>query len=81
MIQFARAVNMEVTLASYEILKDLSVRPLGVGAIGSHKMPQRSPHHSAVVSILADSVSSKSRYSLPTVTALTLTSGSEAVND
>ena len=72
---------MEVTLASYGKPKDLSVRSLGIGAIALRRMPQRSPHHSANGPILADSVTSQSRYSVPTVTALTLTSGSETNND
>ena len=78
-IPFARVVGLEVTFASYGLLKDLLNFPRGAGAVGSHVVPRRSRYPSAVGSLLGDIVASQPQYPLPIVTRLNLTSGSEAV--
>ena len=71
LIQFVRAVDLEVVLASYLFLQDLLVRSRGVGAASSRGVSKRSLWPSFVGSIREDSVGSQSLYSLPTVTGLT----------
>ena len=71
MIQFARAVGLEVSLASYSMLEDLLLKARG--GSGAHGMTScytagRSPFPSVAGSSLGDSVASRSVYSLPTVT-------------
>ena len=77
MIQFARAVGLEVTLASYELLEDLFVQSRGVGVVYSRGVPRKSPSSSFVGSTRGDSVASQSHYSFPTLIGLTGLSGSE----
>ena len=71
MIQFARAVGLEVSLASYSMLEALLLKARG-GSEG-HPMTSRytvgrSPFPSVVGSSMGDSVASRSVYSLPTIT-------------
>ena len=71
MIQFARAVGLEVSLASYGMLKDLLLKARigGVGpAVGSRHSVGRSPFPSVAGSSWGESVASRTNYSLPTVT-------------
>ena len=71
MIQFARAVGLEVSLASYSMLEDLLLKARG--GSGAHAMTSRdtagrSPFPSVAGSSMGDSVDSRSAYSLPTIT-------------
>ena len=70
-IQFARAVGLEVSLASYSMLEDLLLKAKG-GSGAQAKTPQntagRSPFPSVAGSSMGDSVASRSVYSLPTIT-------------
>ena len=71
MIQFARAVGLEVSLASYGMLEDLLLKARigGVGpAVGSRHSVGRSPFPSVAGSSWGESVGSRTNYSLPTVT-------------
>ena len=43
LIQFARAVVLEVTLASYGLFEDLVVRSMGVAAVNSREVPGKFP--------------------------------------
>ena len=71
LIQFVRAVDLEVVLASYLLLQDLLVRSRGVAAVSSRWVSRRSLLLSFLGSIRGDSVDSQFQYSLPTVTGLT----------
>ena len=69
MIQFARAVGLEVSLATFGMLEDVLLKIGGkpgknVGERGSGRSASRSGSGSTVV----DSVASRSFYSLPTIT-------------
>ena len=69
MIQFARAVGLEVSLATFGMLEDVVLKIGGkpgrnVGERGSGRSVSRSGSGSTVV----DSVASRSFYSLPTIT-------------
>ena len=69
MIQFARAVGLEVSLATFGMLEDVLFKIGGkpgrnVGERGSGRSVSRSGSRSTVV----DSVASRSFYSLPTIT-------------
>ena len=69
MIQFARAVGLEVSLATFGMLEDVLLKIGGkpgrnVGERGSGRSVSRSGSGSTVV----DSVASRSFYSLPTIT-------------
>ena len=71
MIQFARAVGLEVSLASYSMHEDLLLKAGG----GSGAFPMtsrypagRSPFPSVAGSSRGDNVASRSAYSLPTIT-------------
>ena len=71
MIQFARAVGLEVSLASYSMLEDLLFKARG--GSGAHAMTSRytagrSPFPSVAGSSMGDSVASRSAYSLPAIT-------------
>ena len=71
MIQFARAVGLEVSLASYSMLEDLLLRARR--GSGDHFGPARYPagrlsFPSAAGSSIGDSVASRSVYSMPTIT-------------
>ena len=71
MIQFARAVGLEVSLASYGMLEDLLLKARGGGgfqSVGSRHSIGRSPFPSVAGSSWGDSIASKTNYSLPTVT-------------
>ena len=71
MIQFARAVGLEVSLASYGMLEDLLLKARFGGGdqpVESHDSIGRSPFASVVRSSWDDSVASRTNYSLPTVT-------------
>ena len=71
MIQFARAVGLEVSLASYGMLEDLLLKARGGGgfqSVGSRHSIGRSPFSSVAGSGWGDSIASKTNYSLPTVT-------------
>ena len=70
MIQFARAVGLEVSLASYNMLEDLLLK--ATGGSGGHLVTSRypagrSPFPSVTGSSMGDSVASRSAYSLPTI--------------
>ena len=79
-IQFVLSINFEVTLASCGLFADL-LALRGLGALSLPGGPRRSPCPSAVGSLLGDSVALRSRYSLPNVTGMTVTSGSDVVVD
>ena len=71
LIQFARAVGSEVSLASYSMLEDLLLKAIG----GSRAQPVtfrypsgQSPLPSVAGSSMGDSVASRLAYSLPTIT-------------
>ena len=71
MIQFARAVGLEMSLASYSMLEDLLLKARG--GSGAHAMTSRytagrSPFPSVAGSSIGDSVASRLAYSLPTIT-------------
>ena len=71
LIQFARAVGLEVSLASYSMLEDLLLKARG--GSGGHPVPSRcpagrSPFPSVAGFSMGDSVASRSAYSLPTIT-------------
>ena len=71
MIQFARAVGLEVSLASYGMLEDLLLKARGGGgfqSVGSRHSIGRSPFPSIAGSSWGDSIASKTNYLLPTVT-------------
>ena len=71
MIQFARAVGLEVSLASYGMPEDLLLKARVVGGdqtVGSRHSVGRSPFPSVAVSSWGDSIASRTIYSLPTVT-------------
>ena len=73
MIQFARAVGLEVSLASYSMLEDLLLKARG--GSGAHPMMSRypagkSPFPSVAGSSFGDSVASRSAYSLPIITEI-----------
>ena len=71
MIQFARAVGLEVSLASYGMLEDLLLKTR-VGCrdkpVGSRHSIGRSPLRSVAGFSWRDSVASRTNYSLPNVT-------------
>ena len=69
MIQFARAVGLEVSLASYNMIEDMLLKARGFS--GAHTVTSRypagrSPFPSVAGSSMGDSVASRSVYSLPT---------------
>ena len=71
MIQFARAVGLEVSLASYSMLEDLLLKAREgsrAPAMTSRYTAGRSPFPSVAGSSMGDSVASRSVYSLPTIT-------------
>ena len=71
MIQFARAVGLEVSLASYSMLEDLLLKAKGgsgAQAKTSRNTAGRSPFPSVAGSSMGDSFASRSFYSLPTIT-------------
>ena len=71
MIQFARAVGLEVSLASYGMLEDLLLKARvddGVQPSGSRHSLGRSSFPSVAGSSWGDSIASRTNYSLPTVT-------------
>ena len=71
MIQFARAVGLEVSLASYSMLEDLLLKARrGSGDLfGTARYPAgRSPFPNVAGSTMGDSVASRSVYSMPTIT-------------
>jgi len=71
MIQFARAVGLEVSLASYGMLEDLLLKARIGGVdppVGSRHSIGRSPFPSVAGSGWGESVASRTNYSLPTVT-------------
>ena len=71
MIQFARAVGLEVSLASYSMLEDLLLKSRrGSGdCFGTSRYPAgKSPLPSVAGSSMGDSVASRSFCSLPTIT-------------
>ena len=70
-IQVARAVGLEVSLASYGMLEDLLLKARvggGVQPVGSRHSIGRSPFPSVAGSSWGDSIASRTNYSLPTVT-------------
>ena len=72
---FARAVGLEVNLASYGLLEVLVVRSRAIS--GLRGPPARSPFASASGSTCGDIVASQSLHSLPILTGSTVTSCSE----
>ena len=71
MIQFARAVGLEVSLASYSLLEDLFLKARGGSRV--HPVTSRYPagqslFPSTAGSCMGDSVASRSADSLPTIT-------------
>ena len=71
MIQFARAVGLEVSLIPNGMLEDLFLKASVGGAdqpVGSSYSIGRSPFPSVAASSWGDSVASRTSYSLPTVT-------------
>ena len=73
MIQFARAVGLEVSLASYGMLEDLLLKARVGGGdrpVGSRHSIGRSAFPSVAGSSWGDSIASRTNYSLPTVTEI-----------
>ena len=71
MIQFARAVGLEVSPASYGMLEDLLLKARGgkrVHPVTSRYPAGQSPFPSIARSSMSDSVAPRSAYSLPTIT-------------
>ena len=71
MIQFARAVGLEFSLASYGMLEDLLLKARVGGGdqpVGSRHSIGRSAFPCVAGSSWEDSVASRTNYSLPTVT-------------
>ena len=71
MIQFARAVGLEVSLASYGMLEDFLLKARGGGgfqSVGSRHSIGRSPFRSVAGYSWGDSIASRTNYSLPTIT-------------
>ena len=71
MIQFARAVGLEVSLASYSMHEDLLLKARGGNRaypMTSRYLTGRSPFPSVAGSSMGNSVASRSAYSLPTLT-------------
>ena len=71
MIQFARAVGLEVSPASYGMLEDLLLKARGGGgfqSVGSRHSIGRSPFPSVAGSSWGDSIASRTNFSLPTIT-------------
>ena len=78
MIQFARAVLLEVSLASYGMLEDLLLKARGGGgfqSVGSRHSIGRSPFPSVAGSSWGDSIASRTNYSLPTITETDVSNG------
>ena len=72
MIQFARAVSLEVSLASFGMLKDLLLKATLIGrGGGGSKASSRSVFSNCARTSVGDSVASRSVYSLPTITEST----------
>ena len=72
MIQFARAVGLEVSLASFEMLGDRLLKTNVIGRVGGRrKASSRSAFSSCAGTSVGDSVASRSVYSLPTITEST----------
>ena len=71
LIQFARAVGLEVSLASYSMFEDLLLKARGgsrVHPVTSRYPAAQSPFPSVAGSSMGDSVASRSASSLPTIT-------------
>ena len=71
MIQFARAVGLKVSQASYSMLEDLLLKARGgsrVRRVTSRYSAAQSPFPSVAGSSMGDSIASRSVYSLPTIT-------------
>ena len=77
MIQFTRAVWLEVTLESYGFLEDFLQRARGVSNLCAHDQQGRSLFPSVAECAVIDSVASQSRYSLPTVSGFKATNAKE----
>ena len=72
MIQFARAVGLEVSLASFGMLEDLLLKANLIGRRGGGgKASSKSTFSSCAGASVGDSVASRSVYSLPTITEST----------
>ena len=72
MIQFARAVGLEVSLASFGMLEDMLLKAnLIARGGGGGKVSSRSVYSSRAGTSVGDSVASHSVYSLPTITEST----------
>ena len=70
-IQFARAIGLEVSLATFGMLEDLLLKinsKVGRGGGGCEGVSLQSPSRSKAGSTVAESVASRSFYSLPTIT-------------
>ena len=69
MIQFARAVGLELSLASFGMLEDLLLKAKLIGRIGGGgRASSRSAFSSCALTSIGDSVASRFVYSLPTIT-------------
>ena len=72
MIQFARAVGLEVSLASFGMLEDLLLKAKLIGRRGGGgKASSKSTFSSGAGTSIGDNVASRSAYSLPTITETT----------
>ena len=72
MIQFARAVGLEVFLASFGMLEDLLLKANSIGRRGGGgKASSKSTFSSCAGTSVGDSVASRSVYSLPPITEST----------
>ena len=72
MIQFAKAVGLEVSLASFGMLEDLLLKANLIGRRGGGgKASSKSTFSSCAGTSFGDSVASRSAYSLPTITEST----------
>ena len=72
MIKFAKAVGLQVSLASFGLPEDLLLKPNLIGRVGGgKKASSRSAFSSCAGTSVGDSVASRSVYSLPTITEST----------
>ena len=73
MIEFVRAIGLEVTLASYGLLEDFLLRARNFGNLGVRGQPGSSPPRGFVGSAVGDRMVSQSRYFLPAFSGFTPT--------
>ena len=76
MLQFPRAMGLEVTLASYVLPEELILRARGVGGLGVREQRGQHPFPSLKKSTVAENVASQSKCLLPRVSGFMATATS-----